>query len=164
VVIALGLSACASGRPAPSSSAGKTIEASNVSLRVHDSGLDRLPRPVRKQAESYIRSAVRPTADSRVKSIGVYGPASRYLLVKASSGDLVQKTAEERKGFYLFVLRGHFACRSCEAPAGNAKPVRGTIETQVWSPTEGSTDSGVGGKLFPAMSRAHRLALVILTS
>src|SRR5437588_13130047 len=42
------------------------------------------------------------------KQVVVYGPGSRYLLVKASSGDLVQKTASERKGFYLVVVHGPF--------------------------------------------------------
>src|SRR5262252_2933768 len=35
------------------------------------------------------------------KRVEVYGPGSRRALVKASSGDLVQKIAAERKGFYL---------------------------------------------------------------
>src|SRR5207253_10110276 len=61
------------------------------------------------------------------KQVVVYGPGSRYLLVKASSGDLVQKIASERKGFYLVVVHGHFVGFS--HPAGTKAP-RGTIENQ----------------------------------
>ncbi len=82
----------------------------------------------------------------------MYGPDSRYVLVRASSSDLVQKIARERKGFYLIVLRGHFVCDSCTGPAG-AKPPRGTIATDVWSPRAGGTDFGLSDRLPAAMSR-----------
>jgi hypothetical protein len=94
------------------------------------------------------------------KQVVVYGPGSRYLLVKASSGDLVQKTASERKGFYLVVVRGHFVGFS--HPAGTKAP-RGTIETQVWSAAEGVTDTGISDHLPAAVPRLHRLAVVTLS-
>jgi len=75
------------------------------------------------------------------KRVVVYGPDSRYQLVKASSGDLIEKSAREQKGFYLIVLHGHFVGFS--HPAG-AKAPSGTVETQVWSATEGVTDTGIG--------------------
>jgi hypothetical protein len=95
------------------------------------------------------------------KQVVVYGPGSRYLLVKASSGDLVQKTASERKGFYLVVVHGHFVGFS--HPAGTKAP-RGTIETQVWSATEGVTDTGISDRLPAAVFRLHRVAVVALAS
>jgi hypothetical protein len=75
----------------------------------------------------------------------VYGPASRYLLVKASSGDLVERTARERNGFYLIVLQGHFVCRGCLVAPG-AKQPRGKIATEVWSPAAGGTDFGLSDR------------------
>ena len=100
--------------------------------------------------------------DSHVtgKTIEVYGPGSRRALVKASSGDLVQKIARERRGFYLIVLHGHFVGN---APYG-AKPSHGTIETQVWSGTEGVTDTGIGDRLPAAVSRLRGPTLVALGS
>jgi len=93
------------------------------------------------------------------KQVVVYGPGSRYLLVKASSGDLVQKSAGERKGFYLVIVHGHFVGFS--HPAGTKAP-RGTIETQVWSATEGVTDTGISDRLPSAVFRLHRIAAVAL--
>ena len=94
------------------------------------------------------------------KQAVVYGPASRYRLVRASSGDLVQKTAAERTGFYLVVVHGHFVGFS--HPAGTKAP-RGTIETQVWSAGEGVTDTGISDNLPAAVYRLHRIALVGLS-
>jgi len=94
------------------------------------------------------------------KKIEVYGPGSRQALVKASSGDLIAPSASERKArFYLIVLHGHFVG---DAPLG-AEPPHGTIEAEVWSPTEGSTDLGIGNHLPAAVSRLHRLAVITLT-
>lgn len=80
-----------------------------------------------------------------MKTAQVYGPGSRYLLVKASSGDLVGKNAG--KGFYLIVLHGHFVCNGCSRPFGSkARPPRGKIATEVWSPRTGQTDFGLGNR------------------
>jgi hypothetical protein len=114
-----------------------------------------LPAPLVKLIHSF--STDRGMSSKRVV---VYGPDSRYHLVKASSGDLVEKTARERKGFYLIVLRGHFVGFS--HPAGTKAP-RGTVETQVWSATEGVTDTGIGDRLPPAVSGLHRVAVVTLS-
>ena len=110
--------------------------------------LTRLPAPLVKLIHSISK-------DRGVsgKHVVVYGPGSRYLLVKASSGDLVQKTARERKGFYLVVVHGHFVGFS--HPAGTKAP-RGTIETQVWSATEGVTDTGISDRLPAAVSGSTR--------
>lgn len=106
-----------------------------------------LPPPLWKPIRAEARGMARSLGDPSVKTAQVYGPDSRYLLVKASSGDLVQKAARERKGFYLIVLHGHFVCRGCSRPPGStAKPPRGKIATEVWSPTTGQTDFGVGNR------------------
>jgi hypothetical protein len=47
-------------------------------------------------------------------------------------------------------------------PAGTKAP-RGTIETHVWSPTAGVTDTGIGDHLPPAVSQLHRLAVIHLS-
>ena len=114
-----------------------------------------LPAPLVKLIHSF-------STDKGVSSkrVVVYGPDSRYQLVKASSGDLVEKSARERKGFYLIVLHGHFVGFS--HPAGT-KALRDTIETQVWSATEGVTDTGIGDRLPAAVSRLHGLAVVALS-
>jgi hypothetical protein len=114
-----------------------------------------LPAPLVKLIHSF--STDRGVSSKRVV---VYGPDSRYQLVKASSGDLVEKSARERKGFYLIVLRGHFVGFS--HPAGTKAP-RGTIETQVWSAMEGVTDTGIGDRMPAAVSYLHRLAVVTLS-
>ena len=102
-----------------------------------------LSTPIRAEARGMARSL----GDPSVKTAQVYGPESRYLLVKASSGDLVQKIARERKGFYLIVLHGHFVCHGCSRPPGStAKPPQGKIATEVWSPKTGQTDFGISNK------------------
>jgi len=95
------------------------------------------------------------------KRVEVYGPGSRRALVKASSGDLVQKIAAERKGFYLIVLHGHFVAGS--HPAGTKAP-RGTVETQVWSAKEGVTDTGISNRLPAAVSRIKGPTVVSIGS
>jgi hypothetical protein len=114
-----------------------------------------LPAPLVKLIHSF--SADRSVSSKRVV---VYGPDSRYQLVKASSGDLVERSVRERKGFYLIVLHGHFVGFS--HPAGTKAP-RGTIETQVWSATEGVTDTGICDRLPAAVSGLHRLTVVTLS-
>ena len=114
-----------------------------------------LPAPLVKLIHSF--SEDRGVSSKRVL---VYGPDSRYQLVKASSGDLVGKSARERKGFYLIVFHGHFVGFS--HPAGTKAP-RGTIETQVWSATEGVTDTAIGDGLPAAVSSLHKLAVVTLS-
>ena len=89
--------------------------------------------------------------------VEVYGPGSRRELVKASSGDLVQKLEAERKGFYVIVLHGHFVAGS--HPQGTKAP-RGTVETQVWSAAEGVTDTGISNRLPAALYRLNSPTLV----
>ena len=145
VAATLALSACGGGHKVV------TITDHQAPGPVHPA----LPAPLVKLIHSF--STERGVSGKRVV---VYGPYSRYELVKASSGDLVQKIPRERKGFYLIVLHGHFVGFS--HPFG-AKAPRGTIETQVWSATEGVTDTGIGDRLPAAVSRLHRLAVVNLS-
>jgi hypothetical protein len=106
-----------------------------------------LPAPMAKRLAAQARGMARSLGDPSVKTAQVYGPDSRYALVKASSGDLVQKLARERKGYYLIVLHGHFVCHGCSRPpASKAKPPRGKIATEVWSPKAGQTDFGIGNR------------------
>lgn len=113
-----------------------------------------LPAPLVKLIHSF--DTDRAVSGTRVV---LYGPGSRYQLVKASSGDLIEKLPREQKGFYLIVLHGHFVGFS--HPAGTKAP-RGTIETQIWSAREGVTDTGIGDRLPAAVSGLHRLAVVTL--
>jgi hypothetical protein len=102
----------------------------------------------------------RSLGDTSVQTAQVFGPGSRFALVKAASGDLVQKIPRERKGFYLIVLHGHFVCDSCTGPAG-AKPPRGKIATSVWSPKAGGTDFGLSDRPVK-MSRLRGPTVVVL--
>jgi hypothetical protein len=104
-----------------------------------------LPRSLAKRLAAEARGMARSLGDPSVKTAQVYGPDSRYLLVKSSSGDLVKKMARERKGFFLIVLHGHFLCHGCSVPPGGKQP-RGRIATQVWSPKTGQTDFGIGNR------------------
>lgn len=115
-----------------------------------------LPAPLLKLIHSF-------SNDSSVtaKRVEVYGPGSRRALVKASSGDLVQKIAAERTGFYVIVLHGHFVAGS--HPQG-AKVPHGTVETQVWSAAEGVTDTGISNRLPAAVYRLKGPALVAIGS
>jgi hypothetical protein len=113
-----------------------------------------LPAPLVKLIHSFGKDS--SVAADRVE---VYGPGSRRALVKASSGDLVQKVAAEGKGFYLIVLHGHFVG---DAPWG-ATPPHGAVETQVWSATEGVTDTGISNDLPAAVYRLKGPTLVSLT-
>ncbi len=108
----------------------------------------RFVKRLRSEARDIARSL---KGGNSVKTAQVYGPNSRYLLVKASSGDLVKKAASERTGFYLIVLHGHFICAACSAP-GEAMHPHGDIATEVWSPKTGSTDFGIDNRPV-AMSR-----------
>jgi hypothetical protein len=117
-------------------------------------GSTSLPAGLVKEIDSMRRTAATLKAE-------VYGPGSRRALVKASSGDLIVESAGERKQrFYLIVLHGHFVAGS--HPAGTKAPT-GTIETQVWSPTAGVTDTGIGDHLPAAVSQLHRLAVIHLS-
>lgn len=111
-----------------------------------------LPAPLVKLIHSFSKDS--SVAANRVE---VYGPGSRRALVEASSGDLVQKIAAERNGFYLIVLHGHFVAGS--HPAGTKAP-RGTVETQVWSAKEGVTDTGISNRLPAAVYRLKGPTLV----
>jgi hypothetical protein len=121
---------------------------------------DRAPGPVHTTLPAPLLKLIHSLSkDSSVtaRRVEVYGPASRRALVEASSGDLVQKIAAERKGFYLIVLHGHFVAGS--HPQG-AKPPHGTVETQVWSGTEGVTDTGISNSLPAAVYRLNGPTLV----
>jgi hypothetical protein len=113
-----------------------------------------LPAPLVKLIHSF-----RTDSSVTANRVEVYGPGSRRALVRASSGDLVQKVAAERKGFYLVVLHGHFVAGS--HPAGTKAP-RGTVETQVWSAKEGVTDTGISNRLPAAVYRLKGPALVMV--
>jgi hypothetical protein len=122
-----------------------------------------LPPPLRKPIRAEAQSMARSLGDPSVKTAQVYGPDSRYLLVKESSGDLVQKTAGERNGFYLIVLHGHFICHGCSRPHGStAKPPRGKIATEVWSLKTGQTDFGLGNRPV-AMSHLRGPTVIQIT-
>ena len=142
VAAALALSACG----------GSHMVTGNAGLDVGH--VTPLPAPLVKLIHSFSK-------DSSVTAnrVEVYGPGSRRALVKASSGDLVQKIAAERKGFYLIVLHGRFVAGS--HPAGTKAP-RGTVETQVWSAKEGVTDTGIctGNRLPAAVYRLKGPILV----
>ena len=133
VAAGLALSACGGSRMT-------TVNSRDV---VHTT----LPASVAKRLASEARGMAKSLGDPSLKVGQVYGPDSRYLLVKASSGDLVQKTAGERSGFYLIVLHGYFICHGCSRPPGSkAKPPQGKIATEVWSPRTGQTDFGIGNR------------------
>jgi hypothetical protein len=114
----------------------------------------KLPVPLMKLIHSF-----RTDSSVTANRVEVYGPGSRRALVKASSGDLVQKIGAERKGFYLVVLHGHFVAGS--HPAGTKAP-RGTVETQVWSAKEGVTDTGISNRLPAAVYRLKGPTLVVV--
>lgn len=145
VVAGLALSACGGSRMA-------TVTSRDI---VHTT----LPAPLVERLAAVARGTARSLGDPSVKTAQVYGPDSRYVLVKASSGDVVQKLARERSGFYLVVLHGHFVCESCSGPAG-AKPPRGTIATEVWSPKAGGTDFGLSHRLSAALSHVEGPAVI----
>ena len=128
---------------------------------VHISGGAQLPPRLLKMVARMIHPPAGSPDRSAVRRIDVYGPGSRIGLVRASSGEWVQTTRREKKArFYLIVLHGRFVCGSCSGPA-NAKPPHGTIETTVWSPVFGGTDFGLSSRLPAAVSRLHRLAVII---
>jgi hypothetical protein len=63
----------------------------------------------------------------------------------------------------LIVLHGHFVCRLCTGPAPGAKPARGRLATEVWSPKTGQTDFGIGNKPV-AMSQLRGPAVIALAA
>jgi hypothetical protein len=138
VAATLALSACAGGHKVTVRTGSKLVHLA-------------LPAPLLKLIHSF-------RTDRSVTAFEVYGPGSRRALVKASSGDLVQKIPAERKGFYLIVLHGHFVAGS--HPAGTKAP-RGTVETQVWSAKEGVTDTGISNRLPAAVYRLKGPTLVM---
>lgn len=143
VAATLALSACGGSH---------RVVADQASVQQHTT----LPAPLVKLIQSF--STDRSVTAKRVK---VFGPGSRRALVKASSGDLVQKIAAERKGFYVIVLHGHFVAGS--HPAGTKAP-RGAVETQVWSVKEGVTDTGISNRLPAAVYRLKGPTLVAIGS
>jgi hypothetical protein len=130
-------------------------------MDMRDRVVTKLPAPLAKQIVTLARGLDRSLGDPSVKTAQVYGPGSRYALVKASSGDLVEKLARERKGFYLIVLYGRFICDGCSGPAG-AKAPTGTVATDVWSPTAGGTDFGLSHSLPAATSHLRGPTVVDL--
>jgi hypothetical protein len=120
-----------------------------------------VPPAVAKRLAAEARRTARSLGDASVKTAHVYGPDSRYLLVKASSGDLVEKTANESGGFYLIVLQGHFICDNCSVPPGGTPP-RGTLATIVWSRRWGVTDLGVTNHLGRGMSHLGKPVVLSL--
>ncbi len=113
--------------------------------------------------QNFIHSTIATEPNGEMSEIDVYGPGSRAALVKASSGDVVTESPSElKRRFYLVVLHGHFVCNGCSGPAGH-KPPHGTIETQVWSPAEGSTDFGISNSLPAAVSQLPRPATITLS-
>jgi hypothetical protein len=136
-VLVLALSACGGSDRAPINS---------LILPVH---VRTLPAPLARRIAAQARGTARSLGDRSVTTALVYGPDSRYALVKASSGDLVQKLPQERKGYYLIVLHGHFVCGGCTGPVAGAKPARGKVATIVWSPKAGQTDFGIGKRSVP---------------
>jgi hypothetical protein len=167
LTLMLVLSACgrghtaATGTSSSSSRVATTGPTANSHVRVLTG--HPLPAPLLKRIAALARGTARSLGDTSPRTAQLYGPDSRYVLVKASSGDLVQKVAREGKGFYLIVLRGHFACDSCRGPAG-AKPPRGTIATDVWSPTAGGTDFGLSDRLPPGISRLGKPTVISLAA
>ena len=129
---------------------------------VHVSGGAQLPPRLLKVIARMIHAPAGSPDRSFVRRVEVYGPGSESALVRASSGDLVPASPGRKAGFYLVVLHGRFVCGSCSGPA-NAKPPHGTIETRVWSPVVGGTDFGLTNRLPAAMSRLHRLAVIVPT-
>jgi hypothetical protein len=114
-----------------------------------------LPAPLVKLIHSF-----RTDSSVTANRVEVYGPGSRRALVRASSGDLVQKLAAERKGFYVIVLHGHFVAGSSGSRPAGTKAPRGTVETQVWSAKEGVTDTGISNRLPAAVYRLKGPTLV----
>jgi hypothetical protein len=122
----------------------------------------RLSAPVQKRIAEMAREKARSLGDASVKTAQVYGPASRVALVKASSGERVTETKNERKArFYLVVLHGHFVCDGCPRPPGAQSP-HGTIATQVLSPTADTGDFGLTDSLPASMSRLGRPTVISL--
>jgi hypothetical protein len=120
-----------------------------------------LPARLAARLAAEARAIARSLGDPSVKTAQVYGPDSRYALVKASSGDLVERIARERKGFYLIVLHGHFVCHGCSRPSGSkARLPRGKIATEVWAPKAGQTDFGVGNR---PVSMSHLRGPTVIT-
>jgi hypothetical protein len=120
------------------------------------SGYNQLP----PKLKDFIRTTIKDSPNGHATELDVYGPGTRAVLVRAASGDIVHPTGREAtEPFYLIVLHGHFACGSCSRPAGADAP-QGSIETQVWSPTAGSTDFGIQHSLLPAVSLLNHLATI----
>jgi hypothetical protein len=162
--VALAAAGCGGGAQAGGGAAGSGdvpgTAATTDALQLHASGSSALPPGLVQEIDS-LRTVGRDSSSTQM--VEVYGPDSRAALVRASSGEVVAETARERQArFYLIVLRGHFVCESCSRPPG-AKPPRGTIETQVWSPTLGGTDFGLSDRLGAGMPRLHRFAVLTLS-
>jgi hypothetical protein len=156
VVLLAAITGMASGCGSSHRISGATTDA----LQLYVTGTSSLPVGLVKEVDS-----IRRTQGSGHKpatlTAEVYGPASRKALVRASSGAWILESAREHKErFYLIVLHGHFVAGS--HPAGTKAP-QGTIETQVWSPKAGVTDTGISDRLPAAVSRLHRLTAITLS-
>ena len=124
-------------------------------------GGHRLSAPLQKRIAAMARNRASSLGDASVKTAQVYGPATHVALVQASLGQRVSESTHERNArFYLIVLHGHFVCHGCPGPSAAAP--RGTIATQVWSPTVGYGDFGLRGGLPASMSRLGKPTVIRL--
>jgi hypothetical protein len=117
-------------------------------------GSHRLPAPLLKLIHSYSKDR-----NLTGKTVAVYGPGSRSALEQADSGGVVGETTAERNGCYLVVLQGHF--EQGMAPGPGPLP-HYTIETNLWTPDSGITDTGLADRLPAAVSRLRGFTLVAL--
>jgi hypothetical protein len=115
-------------------------------------GGHRLSAPLQKRIAAMVREKAGSLGDPTVKTAQVYGPATRVALLEASLGQGVSESPHKRRaGFYLIVLHGHFVCRGC--PHLRAPSPRGTIATQLWSPTVAAHALLVSGTGCPPRCR-----------
>jgi hypothetical protein len=139
-------------------SSHRTNAATTDALHLHVSGNTSLPVGLVEEVDAFRTTQVSGHQPATLKA-EIYGPGSRKALVKADSGARILESAREQKErFYLIVLHGHFVG---DSPTG--KPPRGTIETEVWSPKAGVTDTGIEDRLPAAVSRLHRLATITVS-
>jgi hypothetical protein len=125
-------------------------------------GGHRLSAPLQKRIAAMVREKAGSLGDPTVKTAQVYGPATRVALLEASLGQGVSESPHKRRaGFYLIVLHGHFVCRGC--PHLRAPSPRGTIATQLWSPTVAAYGVfSLGDRLPASMSRLGKPTVISL--
>jgi hypothetical protein len=159
IACAAAVLACALAASGCASSVAANQQPSTDAIQLHWSTYHQLSQPLR----SFIRSTIAAPDNGPISEIGVYGPASRAVLVKASSGDLVSENpAEQNRPFYLIVFHGHFACGLCSRPFG-AKSPQGRIETRIWSHGLGAVEFGISNSLPSSVSLLNHLAVIQLS-